>query len=177
MGRIDEGYVPFDLINIDSNIHNDEYLVLKTHSDRPDNIVELLLENKLKVFVSVRDPIDAAWSIYNKSKLAIKKGTKEFSHIKSIEHSLDIVRGDCLKANTWRYFKNVFFYDFEDIKNNPKYVIESIFRNLEMEVDLSFIEKYVGLQAGNFNRGAVNQGYNNISRKQIDDFYYSIKNL
>jgi hypothetical protein len=109
MGKIEAGYVPFDLNDIDLNIDRDEFLVLKTHSDRPDSILELLLENKLKVFVSTRDPIDAAWSIYNKSKLARSSGKKEFSHIKSIEHALNIIRGDCLKANTWRYFKNVFF--------------------------------------------------------------------
>lgn len=173
-GSIGQGERPFDLKEISTKLDSDDWLVLKTHSNRPESAIDLLTGNKLKVFCSVRDPIDAAWSILNKSIAAREKGLKEFSNITNIDQALAIMGGECLKSLTWRNFKNVFFYDFSEIKHNAQQVVRSICRYLEIEYDQQFIEDHANLRPSNYNEGIIGNGHKNIEYAKILKFYRSM---
>ena len=115
------------------------------------------------------------------SKLALEmtqfnreKGLKEFSNITNIDQALAIMGGECLKSLTWRNFKNVFFYDFSEIKHNPQQVVRSICRYLEIEYDQQFIEDHANLRPSNYNEGIIGNGHKNIEYAKILKFYRSM---
>ncbi|TKB01490.1 hypothetical protein E5672_16915 [Alteromonas portus] len=167
-------YKPFNLQSIGEQLKGDDYLVLKTHSDFPINCLDLLIEGKLKAFCTSRDLIDAAYSIYKKGEKARRLGKKEFSHVSTIEHALQIVRGDYLKAKTYFGLPNVINIDFDEIKNHPELLTCKIMEFVGVEFNESLVERCVALTPSNYNKGLSGEGRQNIPDELVKEFY---KNL
>lgn len=167
-------YKPFNLQSISERLNSGDYLVLKTHSDFPTNYLDLLIEGKLKVFCTSRDPIDAAYSILKKGEKARRLGKKEFSHIYTIEHALQIVRGDYLKAKTYFGLPNIVNIDFNDIKNHPEFLTRKMMEFVGVEFNTSLLKRCLALTPSNYNKGLSGEGRQNISDVLVREFYRNL---
>lgn len=166
----------WDLFEISNSIDDKELVVLKTHSDLPSNAVDLLLKDELKVFVTMRDPVDAAWSIYKKGILARKLGKEEFSHINSFEHALRIIETDCKKSCTWIHNKNVHIITYEMIKYCPEACVKLMMNCLGVHHEDS-LNTLSTLIPSNFSSGLLFEGYKNIDRSNVESFFKKINDI
>jgi len=164
----------WDLCEISNLIDDKDIVVLKTHSDLPSNAIELLLKDKMKVFVTMRDPIDAAWSIYKKGILARELGKNQFSHINSFEHALKIIKTDCQKTSTWIHNKNVHIVTYEMIKYCPEACVKLMMNCLGVGESEDAINALSTLVPGNFSTGEPGEGYKNIDHPNIEGFFNSM---
>lgn len=161
----------FDLVKIAQLVPDDAIIVLKTHSSMPDYALQLLLESKMKVFATIRDPVDAAWSVYNKGIRARKAGKREFSSINNINQAFHTVDLDLRKAATWMHKRNVYLFPFDLIRSEPAACIRIIGRELGCSLSDEQVCEIADSVPSNFFRGIRGQGHDNIDPADISKFY------